>query len=289
MLLSRPPTADPDGASQRRRCLTCLCFAAGDHPQFGRAGPTYEGELLKKSDHVGEWRDRWFVLRERRLWYYETRADSKPMKGKPEGLPKGWFDTTAAKISAFEDPDEDAPDGLFYGFELEEEYGVWTGGMEAGGDKIRLCHSTIQARDEWLHFLKLAVRPAWVMDEGPGPSRFHRPGLSLDKDMETQEPFTFFNRKHHCRRCGGVFLGKNMVQVPVPELEYPEAVWVCNVCNSGKSGKLCSRWIIKVPKSQRGAEGKKKAVDEMADAAVETLSKTFSAAASFFGGGSDGS
>ena len=76
-----------------------LPVRAGDHPQFGRAGPTHEGELLKKSDHVGEWRDRWFVLRERRLWYYENRGDSKPMKGKPEGLPKGWFDTTAAKVA----------------------------------------------------------------------------------------------------------------------------------------------------------------------------------------------
>ena len=64
---------------------------------------------------------------------------------------------------------------------------------------------------------------------------------------------------------------------------------MCNVCNSGKSGKLRSRWIIKVAKSQRGAAGKKREVDMMADAAVETLSKTFSAAASFFGGGSDGS
>ena len=31
---------------------------------------------------------------------------------------------------------------------VRQEYGVWTGGIETAGDKIRLCHSVVQARDQ---------------------------------------------------------------------------------------------------------------------------------------------
>jgi hypothetical protein len=265
---------------------------AGEHPVFGRAGPTMRGELLKRSDHIQEWRGRWFVLKNRRLWYYEQEADAKPIRGKPDGLPKGYFDTTAAKVTPFEDHDDE---GVFFGFELEEEYGIWTGGMEAGGDKIRLCSSVVEARDEWVDRLKLARRPAWVLDDEK--NIFHKPAperpkvggqmASCEVDMETGEPFTFFNRKHHCRKCGGAFLGTSCVKAALPDLDYPDPVWVCNPCHSGT--KRSSRWIVKLPKSQRGAEGKAREIDRAADAVAETLSKTASAIGSFFSGGSDGS
>jgi hypothetical protein len=265
---------------------------AGEHPKFGRAGPTMKGELLKRSDHIQEWRGRWFVLKDRRLWYYEQEADAKPIRGHPNGLQKGYFDTTGAKFTMFEDNDDE---GIFFGFELEEEYGIWTGGMEAGGDKIRLCSSHVEARDEWVAQLKLAARPAWVIDDEA--NIYHKPPgerpkagkavASCEVDMETGEPFTFFNRKHHCRKCGGAFLATTCVKVPIPELEYPEPVWVCTPCNTGS--KRCSRWITNLPKSQRGAEGKAREIDKAADAVAETLSKASSAIGSFFSGGSDGS
>ncbi len=266
---------------------------AGEHPFLGRAGPTMRGELLKRSDHIQEWRGRWFVLKNRRLWYYEQEADAKPTKYSPDGLPKGYFDTTGAKITLFEDNDDD---GIFFGFELEEEYGIWTGGMEAGGDKIRLCSSVVEARDEWVDRLKLARRPAWVLDDEK--SIFHKPAserpkaaggkvASCEVDMETGEPFTFFNRKHHCRKCGGAFLATSCVKAALPDLDYPDPVWVCNPCHKGT--KRSSRWIVKLPKSQRGAAGKAREIDRAADAVAETLSKTASAIGAFFTGGSDGS
>ena len=260
---------------------------AGEHPTLGRAGPTYKGELLKMSDHVKEWRPRWFVLKDRKLWYYENEGDAKSIRGSPNGLPKGYFDTTAAKISMFEDDDDE---GIFFGFEIEEEYGIWTGGMEAAGDKIQLCSSQVEARDEWVRYLKMAARPSWVIDEPnsiyhKAPAHRQKAGSEVatcEVDMETGEPFSFFNRKHHCRRCGGAFLGTSCVNEPVPELEYPDPVWVCNPCNS--KSRRCSRWIIKLPKSQRGAEGKAREIDKMADAAAEGIAKTMSSIGAFFGG-----
>ena len=60
------------------------------------------------------------------------------------------------------------------------------------------------------------------MDEGPRPY-FHRPGLSLDKDMETRRPSRSSTGRPLPRVRRG--LGKNMTQVPVPELLY-ETRWV---------------------------------------------------------------
>ena len=38
------------------------------------------------------------------------------------------------------------------------------------------------------------------------------------KCMESGQDFSFFNRKHHCRRCGGAYLGDSMIQVAGPPL-----------------------------------------------------------------------
>ena len=38
------------------------------HPLYGRDGPSWKGELLKQSAHMGKWSDRYFVLKERKLW-----------------------------------------------------------------------------------------------------------------------------------------------------------------------------------------------------------------------------
>ena len=44
--------------------------------QEGRAGPTKSGELQKQSDHVKEWRSRYLILTERRLYYYENETET---------------------------------------------------------------------------------------------------------------------------------------------------------------------------------------------------------------------
>ena len=58
---------------------------------------------------------------------------------------------------------------VFFGFEIEEEYGLWTGGIEAAGDKIRLCHSVIDARDQIVEKLRYAARPTWIAVWGTSP------------------------------------------------------------------------------------------------------------------------
>ena len=39
-----------------------------EHPLYGLAGPAWKGELLKQSAHLGNWSDRYFVLKDRKLW-----------------------------------------------------------------------------------------------------------------------------------------------------------------------------------------------------------------------------
>ena len=73
-----------------------------DHPVEGREGPTKAGELQKQSDHVKEWRSRWFCLHERRLYYYENQeeAPGDPSAAGVEGQHKGWIDMTGAGIDS---------------------------------------------------------------------------------------------------------------------------------------------------------------------------------------------
>ena len=88
------------------------------------------------------------------------------------------------------------------------------------------------------------------------------------------------NRNRRCRKCGGAFLGTSCEKAAIPELDYPDPVWVCNPCNSGS--KRCSRWIVKVPKSQRGVAGKAREIGKAADAVAETLGKAATAIGSVF-------
>jgi hypothetical protein len=90
--------------------------------------------------------------------------------------------------------------------------------------------------------LKYAGRPSWVEDSD----------RRAEKCMESKQPFTFFDRKHHCRRCGGAFRSDVMVQQPCVDIKYDGDVGVCNPCAT--KSKRRSRWIKKLPKHQRGVK-----------------------------------
>ena len=90
---------------------------ASSHPMLGKNGPEWKGELLKQSAHIGKWSDRYFILKGRKLWYYETQGDARPARGKPNGEPKGYYDCEGATFSMFEEEDEGE---CFFGFELAE-------------------------------------------------------------------------------------------------------------------------------------------------------------------------
>lgn len=56
--------------------------------------------------------------------------------------------------------------------------------------------------------------------------------------MKSGEPFSFVNRKHHCRNCGGVFLQKYCNNyVPLPHFGINEPVRVCDDCRDELNSK----------------------------------------------------
>eukprot|EP01050_Picozoa_sp_SAG11_P019889 SAG11_NODE_3243_length_2587_cov_2.299035_2_plen_70_part_00 len=40
-----------------------------------------QSQLLKRSDHVKEWRERWFHMHDRRIYYFECEEDARPVDG----------------------------------------------------------------------------------------------------------------------------------------------------------------------------------------------------------------
>jgi hypothetical protein len=91
--------------------------------------------------------------------------------------------------------------------------------------------------------------------------------------MESSTAFGMFNRKHHCRTCGGIFTRAALVSADpqrtvsstvdpqlselaraLADMGYARAVWVCKPCANGT--KVFSRWLVdKEPSKERVPKG----------------------------------
>lgn len=73
----------------------------------------------------------------------------------------------------------------------------------------------------WLQRLQVASRAPWQRDS----AAYQCPGCASTFDV--------LNRRHHCRRCGGVFCDPCCAWLKaLPELAYPQPVRVCRRCFS---------------------------------------------------------
>jgi growth factor-regulated tyrosine kinase substrate len=62
--------------------------------------------------------------------------------------------------------------------------------------------------------------------------------VDSDTCMKSGTPFTFVNRKHHCRNCGGVFVQKHCQSyIPLPHYGINTPVRVCDDCNDKLKSK----------------------------------------------------
>src|SRR5690606_8378579 len=57
------------------------------------------------------------------------------------------------------------------------------------------------------------------------------PNTEMNECLNCSKPFTFFNRKHHCRSCGKIYCNDcSHNYLPIPEFGYFKPVRVCSFC-----------------------------------------------------------
>ena len=77
------------------------------------------------------------------------------------------------------------------------------------GDKTRLVlpigegEAARHERERWISVLRAASGPAWLEVSDP----------RAQVCMETAVAFTLFNRRHHCRTCGGIFAAAALCKI----------------------------------------------------------------------------
>ena len=63
-------------------------------------------QLLKRSQHVKEWRSRYFILRNRKIYYYENEEEATPTQNGGKAYHKGYIDLVGCGVETFEDVDD---------------------------------------------------------------------------------------------------------------------------------------------------------------------------------------
>lgn len=90
--------------------------------------------------------------------------------------------------------------------------------------------------------------------------------------MEGSGAFSFMDRRHHCRKCGGVFRKQVLVSKALPELGYTSQVWVCRPCADGI--KPAGRWDSR-PKLNTHERGSRGPVEKLGNKLKDVLGMKF--------------
>ena len=209
-----------------------------EDPMEGWEGPTLEMNLYKHSSDAG-WRAAAVVVQGRRLYHYDCEEDLARSLQRPLGVHRGWLDLHGAEVHRIEtiNADIDGEPSTLFSVTITEETGLKSVTQECSGFAYTVATATEAERDALVNVLRFAKRPRWLSDE------------YSEVCLYTGEGFSFIDRRHHCRRCGGLFLFSSTVEGPLQEMGYEDTVLLCIPC--AKNAEKASRWLTKTPFSER--------------------------------------
>lgn len=172
-------------------------------------GPPCLRAVQKESETLKKWNARYVVLKHRTLSYFHD-ADEHDKGAHARAV----MDLEGCTISQLDD----------LRFSLTSPREERRKAQQKGQFVWVLQGTTMAETAEWVRLLRLALRPLWVEEDDARAAQC----------AVCRTAFNVTNRQHHCRQCGQVVCETcSGTTMPLPDLEYAEAVRVCDRCRPG--------------------------------------------------------
>jgi hypothetical protein len=244
--------------------------AGESHPELQADAPKaqrHEGLLLKESETVKDWNQRYAVLESGVLSYYDSEDQAKKRQ-----QPRGRIDVQNCRVSETGADDIAHPSCFVVETPKEERRTM----AQRGQTTMYFQPPTDEDLHAWLRALQVASREPWAANgDDPGCAGCAR-------------PFDLFSRRHHCRRCGRVVCEAcSPHRQAMPLMAYTAPVRVCNDCN-GNVEPLAPAADRKRAAEETAAQAEKRRADERRAELDRRAADRKAAMASRSGGGGAG-
>jgi hypothetical protein len=190
--------------------------AASSHPELDDESPSsqnIEGLLLKESETVKAWNERYSVLVNRTLSYWDSEQEKRS-----GAIPRGVISMANCRVCSYFDTEH--PEGtILIETPTSDRKRL---AAQRGQSRIFIRCPSADLSPQWLRCLQIASREPWRADEAHNKCARQGCDRVFDGMLE---------RRHHCRRCGQVFCAACVPHLQtMKDFYYNAPVRVCMMC-----------------------------------------------------------